>query len=139
MTAPLLTATRQNGKLASAGTGFLVGVALLIALGVFADQVAPRLLFVGLAVGFGLAVATALYAVYAVRCPNCNLAWVRWSLGHQSHSQWLHWLYGFTVCPGCGATATGGRLQPNSTPHSDARDMPPSAKSAGARAGGRER
>ena len=140
MAPPLLQAAHQNKKLSTAGAFLLVGLLLMVGVGAWSERLAPEHFFGMLAAGFVLAVGAALFAVYAVRCPRCRLAWVRWSLGNQSHGQWLHWLYDFTTWPGCGVSATSqGQLQPNSTLHTDARASAVLDQTPSARAGERGR
>jgi hypothetical protein len=120
----LINATRQSTKLLYAGAVLLGGAALILGVGVLSQQISPSVSVPGLGVGFALTIGAALFALYAVRCPRCKLAWVRWSFRNQSHGQWLQWLYEFTTCPRCGATAStleSGSVQPNSTVEPDAR------------------
>ena len=125
----LINATRQNTKLLYAGTVLLGGAALILSVGVLSEQIPPSVSVPGLGVGLALTIGAALFAMYAVRCPGCKLAWVRWSFRNRPRGQWLQWLYEFTSCPRCGATAStleSGGLQSNST-------VEPAARKSGAR------
>jgi hypothetical protein len=95
----LLEASNQTRKL---------GRAVYLILGATAvwyvadqDWVDPIYRLVVLSAAALVGVIGTFYALYSVRCPKCNLRWVSWSLRHQSHGQWLHWLYEFTECPQC--------------------------------------
>jgi hypothetical protein len=113
---PLLDATNQRKKLARAGYASIGGLAATFVAQWLAPTLPLAVLLVVVGVSGALLLAGALYALYAIRCPGCNLAWVRWSVSHQSHSEWLHWLFEFTTCPGCGCeTETTGfnSEQPN--------------------------
>ena len=101
-TTSLLAATGQRKKLGRGGVVFLSGACLLWSLQ-WAPSSVPFEALMGAGVALSLiAIAGALYATMAVRCPNCRLAWVRWSVSNQPHTQWLHWLYCFESCPKCG-------------------------------------
>jgi hypothetical protein len=99
---PLLKATGQQRKLSRVGYCFFLGFALVTA-AQWLPLHAPKYLFMVLVAAGGVAMlAAASYALYAIKCPRCDLAWVRWSIGHQSVGNWLHWLYQFKQCPRCG-------------------------------------
>ena len=113
---PLLVTTGQRSKLARAGYTFFAGLAALCVAkwGLSSlDRAAFLLVAVFACAVMSVAIA---YAFIAVRCPKCKLAWVRWSVSHQPYTQWLHWLYQFTACPGCAYTVSpgsSGHEQPN--------------------------
>ena len=95
----LLQASHQSQKLGRAGY-FVFGAIIVgyIANHEWLDPI-PRIFIVAAAALIGT--VGALYALSSVRCPKCNLRWVWWSVKHQPHTQWLHWLYQFTECPRC--------------------------------------
>lgn len=102
---PLLQATGQHVRLAHAGYIFFGGLGGLL----IAHWSESWLPFEALLVATMLAAFSMIFAVFLafakVRCPRCELPWVRWSVANQPHNQWLHWLYEFTVCPKCGHSA----------------------------------
>lgn len=95
----LLRATGQEKVLVRGGVAFLVASALLFCLQYF--SAAFTLLSIAAVMGL-IPVAGVAYATSAVRCPQCNLAWVRWAISQRPHNDWLAWLYRFTACPNCG-------------------------------------
>jgi hypothetical protein len=98
----LLRATDQVRKLhLAAAAGVAAAVVLAIAES-FNSSLAPATFAILLICGAALLIVAFLYPAAAVRCPSCHLHWVSWSIGNQPHTQWLHWLFEFTVCPGCG-------------------------------------
>jgi hypothetical protein len=99
MSAPLLVTTRQLRKLYFAGACLMVGISLMYLASLFSASV---LLVVLLVAGTSIALAGGLFGLRSVRCPQCNVAWVQWSMGHQPVGSWLHWLLAFSECPGCG-------------------------------------
>ena len=103
MSAPLLVTTRQLRKLYFAGACLMVGISLMYLASLFAASV---LLIVLLVAGTSIALAGALFGLRSVRCPQCNVAWVQWSMRHQPAGSWLHWLFAFSECPGCGYIAS---------------------------------
>ena len=102
MSAPLLVITRQSRKLYAAGACFAVGVGVMYLASLF---VASVLLVILLLVGTSIVLAGAIFALRSVRCPQCNLAWVQWSMGSRPVGSWLRWLLAFSECPGCGYVA----------------------------------
>ena len=101
-TQSLLVATGQQRRLRSAGIWLFVGLAITYAARL--DAVAaihPFAVLVIAALGASVAMISALFAVYSIRCPKCGLPWLRWSLGHRPAGDWLHWLYRFEECPQC--------------------------------------
>lgn len=108
----LLKATGQHKKLARGGIISLVGMGLLWSLKWVPSSV-PVEILVGGGVAFSLiAIIGAVCATSSVRCPKCDLAWVRWSVSHQPHNQWLRWLYRFESCPRCGYSVSQSSTLP---------------------------
>jgi hypothetical protein len=110
----LLRATDQVRKLHLAAAAGIAAIAVLAIAQSFSSSLSPETFIALLICGAALLVVAFLYPIGAVRCPNCNLAWVSWSIGSQPHAQWLHWLFDFTDCPRCGYS------RPSSSEHSNA-------------------
>ena len=100
MPLPLLKATGQTGKLALAGAGIFGGLVAVFLAGYLPFEAGVALYLAGA----GAIVGGAVYALRAVRCPQCGLSWTRWTLRHQPYDKWLIWLYTFDACPQCGLT-----------------------------------
>jgi hypothetical protein len=105
-TLSLLRATGQQRKLSRAGYVFFAGFALVTAPQWLPMHLSGKLFMALLTAGGVAMLSAAGYALYAIKCPRCDLAWVRWSIGHQSVNNWLHWLFEFTQCPKCGHNST---------------------------------
>jgi hypothetical protein len=54
--------------------------------------------------GATFSMAGMITAVWFVKCPECALRLVPWSMRSQPHSKWLAWLLLFERCPRCGYT-----------------------------------
>jgi hypothetical protein len=105
---PLLEATGQRKTLARSGYTFFGSLSVFFAARWSESLLSfEALLFVASLAAISMAFAV-FYAFTRVRCPKCQLAWVRWSVANQSHTRWLHWLYEFTSCPKCGHTTPSG-------------------------------
>ena len=98
----LLRATDQVRKLHLAAAAGIAAVAVLAIAQSFNSSLSPATFAFLLICDATLLVVALLYPSAAVRCPSCHLHWVSWSIGHQPRAQWLHWLFEFTDCPGCG-------------------------------------
>ena len=98
----LLSATNQERALRNAGIGFFLGIAIAyLAREPFVAELHPYALYVVAISGALVAVASALTALYFIRCPKCGLAWLRWSIRHRPLGDWLNWMYRFSECPVC--------------------------------------
>lgn len=105
-TSSLLLSTGQNRRLRYAGIGFFAGIGVVsLAQNDFVAAAHPYGPFVAAACGAVIAIVCAVFALYTIRCPNCGLRWLRWSIGNRPANDWLHWLYRFSVCPKCGHRA----------------------------------
>lgn len=60
------------------------------------------------AVGLAIALAGAFYALREIRCPQCGLKWVHWSVAHVNVRTWGLWLRTFGTCPKCAFEMRGG-------------------------------
>jgi ribosomal protein S27E len=113
---PLLEATGQRTTLARSGYIFFGSLFVFLAAR-WSESWLPFEALLAAATLAAIAMVFAVFYAFArVRCPECELAWVRWSVTNQPHTRWLHWLYEFTSCPKCGyttPTSIGGTAQPN--------------------------
>jgi hypothetical protein len=95
----LLEASHQTKKLDVAG--YLTIGAIVVVYLAKGDWLDPIVRLIVGAVAVAVGTIGAFYALFSVRCPECKLRWVWWSLKNQPHTRWLHWLYEFTECPRC--------------------------------------
>jgi len=120
---PLLVATNQQSRLTVCGLMFLGGVLLPSAVkGLLPETQVGDVLSVAVTAAGGLAaVCGALLALYSIKCPNCGLKWVRWSISMQHFTRWLHWLHEFDHCPKCSHSVSPSQvvLQSNNSLQAD--------------------
>jgi hypothetical protein len=98
---PLLKATNQRGKLYVVVYAFVIGILLLAVCANAAGAMSGFTLLLFSLVGVAVLVL-AVYTAQAIRCPDCKLSWLHWSMSNNPSSQWLNWLLETTSCPKCG-------------------------------------
>ncbi len=114
---PLLVATNQQSRLTACGLMLMGGVFFPSAVKSLLPetQVGEVLSDAVGALGSLTAVCGALLALYSIKCPNCGLKWVWWSISKQHFTRWLPWLHEFDHCPKCSHSVSSkqGVLQSN--------------------------
>jgi hypothetical protein len=111
---PVITATAQLWKLGVGGALLIGGAALGWVAERYAGYGSDMAAVLIPAACWVMAAISILYAARAVRCPQCGLRWVSWSMRTQPFTQWLFVVVGMPACPTCGLSSqTLAREQPN--------------------------
>jgi len=61
------------------------------------DSLAVSLVLCGIIV----ALASLIFGIVSIRCPNCKTPWLWQGISGKSSNQWLIWLLSRTECPKC--------------------------------------
>ena len=98
---PLLSATDQARLLKTCGAIGATGLATVVLAAVLLNRGLP-IIAIGLFVTGAIAILGGPFvALRQIACPRCKMPWLQHALGEKDVGGWLHWLLGFTRCPGC--------------------------------------